>query len=173
MPRFTSKRGMTLAEIMVALAVVAVMITLVVSFAVMLGDRVDISGARLEAQQDMDLLESGAEGWISSMTQSGAAYSADGGNLTAKIGEEEYTLSFVYSSLTGTRPDGSSLTVRTERVKSAEFQVEQNGGDALFFCTVTYEIPQAGSNVPAVETHTFCINPRVGETVTGGANEAT
>lgn len=179
MKKRSKKRGMTLIEMVVALAVVAVMITMVASFTVVLRDRVNVSRAMLAAQQDLDLIESGAEGWITSLTEQGAVFTAEDNKIRAVIakdtGSEAYTLTFANGALSGTLPEGKTVTWGTEQTQAATFSLitEEDGSDVLFFCTVTYEIPQAENDTSAKQTHTFCINPRVGEIITGGTNETT
>lgn len=70
-----NRRGMTLAEIMVCLGVVAIMITMVVSFALLLSDKTRASSENTSAHQDLTLIQSGVEAWVNGVAEHGAEYS--------------------------------------------------------------------------------------------------
>lgn len=158
---------MTLAEIMVCLAVVAIAITMVVSFAMLMSERTKASRARLETQQDLTLIETVAENWLDRMSGLNASFSLSDNrkSVTAAVTETvegveteaTYTLGFSYGSFTGTLPGGETISVPTEQIEGVVFSLEGNGSDVLFFCTVT----------TAEDEITFAINPRIGEIVGG------
>lgn len=161
-----SRRGATLAEVMVSLALVATMITMTVSFTVLITERTKVNAANDALRQDCQKIEAGAEGWLNAiLAKDGAALQAPdpstSNEVTVKINEALYTLKFSYNSLIGTLPDGRQITVHTERVQSVTFEVMENAdeSDQLLFCHVLC----ADQGTP----YTFCINPRVGER--GGA----
>ena len=174
------RRGMTLAEILICVAVVAIAVVMVVSFSVSMGDRTRRSGAQLEAREELELVESLTRSWLNSLLTGGAelAFSAQnsmtevwGDVLTATgtapvEGEPapQYTLRVQYKTLTGTRPGAEDIRVRTERITGMTFFVMQDvNGDALFYCRVTYQVPISGSNQMQQLPHVFCINPHIGE----------
>ena len=169
------RRGMTLAEIMICIAVVAIAVVMVVSFSISMGDRMERGGAQLEAREELELVESITESWLNSLLTGGAKFeeTADWTDAltatgTAPVEGEpapQYTLRVQYKTLTGTRPDAEDIRVRTEYVTGAAFYVAQNGSDTdtLFYCRVTYQIPMSGSNRMQTLTHVFCVNPHVGE----------
>ena len=146
-PAVKSRRGMTLAELMVSLALVAVMITVVVSFVMLLTGHTQSNGQRLAFQQDFTAVKVCVEGW---MTQTaGSALSTDEKSVTAG---EENVLQFKNGVLSG-----GGFTLRTESIEAVTFQLEGENGEYLLFCQVT---PADGG-----ESYTFCVNPRVGEMV--------
>ena len=59
-----SRRGMTLAEIMVALGMVAIMIVMVVSFVLLLSNRTQNNNALQSIQQDRQRIQAGVENWM-------------------------------------------------------------------------------------------------------------
>lgn len=157
---------MTLAEIMVCIAVVAIAITMVVSFTTLMSERTKTSRAQLEAQQDLTLIETVAESWLDRMCALNATFtlSADAKAITATVvetvDEEEietiYTLGFAYGSFTGTLPGGETITIRAERVEDVTYSLKSSS-DVLFFFHVQ----------TAQKTISFAINPRIGETLGG------
>ena len=175
---FKSRRGMTLAEIMVALGLVAIMIVMVVSFALLLSERTQVNSKNLEVQQDRAAIKSGVDACLSAVTAENAVLSlqaADATPLAPDPGENNpeitrsgskvvtdggLTLSFSYGALKGQLPDGKTITVHAESVESMEFYLAKKSAtgetECLLYCVVTGK----------QGTHTFCVNPHVGE---GGA----
>ncbi len=181
---FKSRRGMTLAEIMVALGLVAIMIVMVVSFVLLMSERTQANSKNLEVQQDRAVIKSGVEAWLAAVTKENAALSlqaADSTPLTPDPEEngltitrpdsdaagckvlagDNLTLSFAYGVLKGQLPDGKTITVHAQSVESMDFYLveKQTGGEPeyLLYCVATGE----------QGNYTFCVDPRVGEK--GGA----
>jgi len=180
LPNCKSRRGMTLAEIMVALGLVAIMIVMVVSFALLISQRTRANAENLGAQQDRAAIKSSVEAWLSAVTAKNANLSVEasdpatletdssvpgltitrsGSKVVAKVDGNDMTLSFAYGALKGQLPEGKTVTVHAESVESMEFYLVERipaGGDCLLYCKVTGE----------QGNYTFCVNPHVGE---GGA----
>ena len=153
----TGKKGFTLTELTVVLALVAIVSGMVVSFAAMISARTKLSTARLNAMSDLELVESVTEAWMDSMALSGADISSTVDELKAG----EYNLSFYENTLTGTLPGGEVLTVRLDHVVGVEYTLlENNTGDCLCICTVTLELSSGET-----ESRTICINtnPNLGD----------
>ena len=176
------RRGMTMAEILIGIAVVAIAVVMVVSFSVSMGDRMERSGAQLEAREELELVESLTRSWLNNVLTNDAATEfsvtapdADGWgrDLAVKLGpapgegeqdaRQTFTLACQYKRLMGTRPTGEAIDLRLERVTGATFFVTVDGDDALFYCRVTYQVPMSGSNRMQELTHVFCVNPHIGE----------
>lgn len=153
-PAANSRRGMTLAELMVALGMVAIMIVMIVSFVVLMTGHTQANGERLAFQQDYAVLKSQVEAWMN--TNAGTELTWDDTTdwcQTVKAGDS--TLGLQYNTLTA-----GSYTYRVEAIESVTFRLEVKGEgenrNYLLFCAVT------GVNG---EHYTFCVNPHVGETV--------
>lgn len=148
-PTANSRRGMTLAELMVTLAMVAIMIVMVVSFVTLITGHTRLNGQRLAFQQDYAVLKSQVEAWMN--TNAGQTLDCDGNSVKA----DGSTLGLQYNTLTA-----GSYTYHVEAIESVTFHLEVKGEDEnrnyLLFCAVT------GVNG---ENYTFCVNPHVGETV--------
>lgn len=146
-----SRRGVTLAEIMVALALVAIMIALTISFTTLITGRTTENKEQDTRQQDFLRLEASVESWLKANPT--ALPDGTGKILTA----DTYTLQFAYGTLSGTLPEGKKISLRTETVTGVTFERLESGSEILWICTVTCENS---------DPYVFCINPREGE---GGA----
>ena len=166
-----SRRGVTLAEIMVAIALVAVMCTMVVSFTMLMTRRTRANQISDSMRQDCQKIEAAVEGWLNTMNEEGASIDATiGEERTALLVAEKEgvscTLQFSYNTLTGNlssdaESENKALTVRTETVAKVEFAVLNNDSDCLVICYVTCQNPETQESVE----YTFCINPRVGDSI--------
>ncbi len=166
-----SRRGMTLAEIMVSLALVSIMIVMAVSFVMLVTQRTRANTANDLVRQDCLKIEAGAEGWLNALAKEGASgFSVEqfvepdeeGVKIDKVLKAGGFELSFSYGTLTGTLPEGE-INISTECVKTVLFEVMENDTDFLVFCRIECENTESGKSV----FHTFCINPRAGEK--GGA----
>ena len=137
-----TRKGVTLAEITVALALVATMITLVVSFVMIITERTKANALNDAMRRDCELIESVAESWMN--------------NSSAEDIKELKGIAFYNGTFTaGTR------TVRTESVKDIEFYVLDTSSDILLICTITCA-NRKGEDGPVFK---ICINSRVGDAV--------
>lgn len=152
-PAANSRRGMTLAELLVALALVAIMIVMILSFVTLITGRTQTNGERLAFQQDFAVVKAQVESWMDTNTGTELTWDnqVDDTDWYRSVKAGEGTLSFQNNTLTA-----GSYTYRVETIESVTFHVEEKGGQYLLFCAVT------GVNG---ENYTFCVNPRVGETV--------
>ena len=156
-PLVKSRRGMTLAELLVSIALVAIVVVLVVSFVMLLTERTKASEDNLLFQQDYSMLKTGVEVWMSQVTDVVTAEGGTDGQIDAvmlKSGDK--TLQFKNAVLVG-----SEIAARMEHIGSVTFMLVENADhEYLLFCKVT----KAESN----ESYIFCVNPRVGEKVQMG-----
>ncbi len=152
-----SRRGMTLAEIMVSLALVSVMIVMAVSFVMLVTKRTRANTAADAVRGDLLKIEAGVEGWLNAVAEQ------DVTEQDTLLKSGEYELSFSYGVLTGTLPEGKSVNLPAESVKTVRFKIMKNRTDYLVFCYVECENGESGEAV----SHVFCVNPRIGEA--GGA----
>jgi prepilin-type N-terminal cleavage/methylation domain-containing protein len=159
-----SRRGVTLAEIMVALALVSIMITMVVSFTMLITERTQANAQNDAMRRDCELIRTGAERWLDAVELAGVTITSPADEPVGTMTAGESTLEFRYGALQGVLPDGESFTMRTENVKSVEFKHMVNDTDHLLFCTVTFDDPEGGADVE----FTICVNSRLGEE--GGAS---
>ncbi len=163
MKRTTNRRkGFTLAELAVVLAVLAIVITMVASFDALMHQRRKVSQAKLDVMNDIKLAEALIENFLEenkiSNINNGANDVAD-----TKITASEKVLEFSNHTL----KVGTS-EIMLEKVTDVRFDsfVNDEGKDNIYFCTIEYTLP--GKDVP--ETYTFCVDPSIGET-DGGSGE--
>ncbi len=159
----TRRKGMSLAEICVVLAVISIVALMVTSFTLMVGTRSTVGATRLKVMEDLELTESVLEGWVSRMVSDGAVVTAADGVLSAQKDADTYTVTLEEQSLTAPVPGGQALTVSLSTVTALSVESKHNGSDSIYFCTLTYPDPRGGDGEL---TYIFCINPRIGEELT-------
>ncbi|MBR2938102.1 MAG: hypothetical protein IKB80_06410 [Oscillospiraceae bacterium] len=156
------KKGMSIAEICIVLAVISIAGLMVTSFTVMVGTRSSVSAARLEVMQDLEMAETVLEGWVDNMTGQDAVFVAEEGRLKAVKDTVDYAVTLEDGLLMAPVPAGAPYRVALETVTAIAVEAKHNGPDTIFFCTLTYTDPQGGEEP---QTYTFCINSRIGEKV--------
>ena len=156
------KRAISLAEICVVLAVVSVVSVVVTTFTVMVGTHSEVSTAKVQVLEELEMAETVIEGWVDHMTGQNAVFSTEDGQLKAVKDAVDYAVTLEDGLLTAPVPGGAPYMIALKTVTAITTEVVYNGTDALFFCTLTYTDPR-GSDEP--QTYTFCINSRIGETI--------
>ena len=182
--KLKSRKGATLAELMIVLAVLVIAAGMVVSFSSMMHGAQGISNARHEALQDVRVAESLIEGFIENnegaaqkveIDENGSLKFIDENDKTATLG---FFSSNVVSMINIINYDDSNAQLQLENIDSIVFNIETNAGpeytmrdedgrlyrllfptDVLYYCTITYEVADTSY------TYTFCVNPYVGEGV--------
>ena len=172
--KLKSRKGATLAELVIVLAVVVIAAGMVVSFSSMMHGAQGISNARHEALQDVRVAEALIESFIENnageikIQEDGAGSKGD----VIYIGDTyENRKSFIYLGSDG---DGNALiyviqgegensdikpVISLKSAKSISFVEEKGTNDTLYYCTITYSVADA----PHSYTYTFCVNPYAGE----------
>lgn len=168
-----NKKGSTLAELIVVLAIVSILSVMVVSFTAMFSNRAKANRAKMDAINDIILVEHGLENWFSSLTLLGADFSVDdGGNLIATLNENNYsvTLNRAMGNLVAQMPDKEPIYCPVSAVTKVSFKYLENAGktDDMLVVYVTYEIPFAGDTKVQEFTHVLCVNLHVGDILQGG-----
>ena len=160
-----SRRGVTVAELVVALALVSVMSIVVISFIMLMNSRTKANAANDTVIQDRQIIKAGVEAWLENSLADGAAFSlqADNKSVCSQYDgvENSCTLVFEDGVLQGTYPNGEPLTIRTKSVSDITFQLMMADGskDFLLFCTVIGGEEDLGKKT----SYTFCVNPHEGE----------
>ena len=162
--RIKQKRGFTLSELCIVLALVAVVATIVTSFCLVVHQRSVISSARLNIVNEVNVVETFVERWVDKMSEKGATFSiAEDGTLTATLDGVDYEATFSEGVFNGAVPsDDNGMTFSTTSIDSVVFEVESKNGDTIFFCTATALLPQVNGDAKE-EKYTFCVNSRIGE----------
>lgn len=132
------RRGMTLAEIMICMAVVAISVVMVVSFSVTMGNRMSRSKAQLQARKELEAIESLTDAWLNAVLKDGAAFDYTlevpetwPEAITATVAEQALTLNWQHNYLIGKLPGAYDaenpvppITFRTEYVTGVQFYVK-------------------------------------------------
>lgn len=163
------RRGFTLSELCIVLALVAIVGTIVTSFCLVIHRRSVISRARLDIVNEINVVETYVERWVDKMSEKGATFSiAEDGTLTATLEGVDYEATFSEGVFNGAVPSGENgMTFSTTRIDSVIFEVESKNGDTIFFCTATALLPQVNGE-DKQEKYTFCVNSRIGESFREG-----
>ncbi len=146
-----SRRGVTLVELCVVIALVAILSTMVVSFSVLTSRRSRAAEARLSAMQEIAKIEVVVDAWFGRQEEQANKVTAADGALTR--GGDELWFDAESKTLLGEVSGERVYSLPVEYVTGVTFS--QSG--EVYFCKVTYELPTGGESI------TFCVNPRVGE----------
>ena len=92
-----SRRGFTLLELSIVIALVAIAVVMVSTFCIVTDHRVRESRRSLAVTNDIAVTETIAEGWIELFLSQGADFSVEDQTLIAHVGEDSYKLSFALS----------------------------------------------------------------------------
>ena len=138
--------GFTLTELSVVLAVLAIVLTMVVSFTAMINNSRQISSARLEALQDIQVAETVIERFIEGKSSITFNVNAEETTLTDN---ESNTLTFNKANKTLALSGGATITL--ERVESITFDYYGEGTEKIFYCTIKYNVGNQNYD------YTFCV----------------
>ena len=141
-----SRRGVTLAELTISMAVVSIVAIMVVSFATLVGDSSKDAQSKLDTMTDIALIESIVEGWIDGATDT---IVINGSEMYYGPQDDIKKVSFQRGTLTINR---QRISVG-ENINSVTFK-EQG---SIYYCTIEYTVRGVNDH----ETYTFCVNPRI------------
>lgn len=158
------KKGMSLAEICVVLAVISIVSLMVISFTTMVSARSTVSAAKLKAMDDQELTEVILENWIDHMVAKQAVISVEENTLYATKDGINYTVCLEEDKLIAPLTDGTFLSCPINTVTELRFDHLTSSDDTIYFCTAVYDYPDPRGGTITRE-YTFCINPHIGETL--------
>lgn len=143
------RKGFTLSELCIVLALVAMVSTIVISFCLIMNKRSVISRARLDIVNEVNAVETLIEKWVDKMSEQGAVFGkAEDGSLVATVNNVDYGATFVNGELKASVPDSANeMTFATTRIESMAFDLVSKDGDRMFFCTATALLPQVNIEV--------------------------
>ena len=156
------KKGITLTEICVVLAVVAVVSVMVISFSSLVAGSSGSSKQNLNITEEIILVENLTKNWLNSSATNDTITKTENGLL-----KEGTNCELQFENKTFTYKLGENKqSHKLDYIKNIEFSrvLKKNSNDALYFCKITYLAPKSG-NKKIEKTYTFCVNPFVGEVV--------
>lgn len=151
-----SRRGVTMAELVVVLALVSVISVMVFSFIMLIQHRSRANAANDAVRQDREMIEAGVEAWVKKSVEDGATFTYSEGSVYATYNGVQKSLSFngTDKKLRGFyHPASDMLEIRAQTVTKITFYLMKSSGKNLLFCTVTSEIEDFGGEA----TYTFCV----------------
>lgn len=153
------RRGMTLVELTIVLAVVAIAAGMVVTFSSLVGGYNQLNKARVEAMQEVAVAEALIESFIEKQEPDAVVkIVADSGILGDKLLFDDKFVC-LYSSKAFAMSENQVIFF--EHINKIEFEIESDvdTSDTLYYCTISYRV----SDVDFI--YTFCVNPYAGETI--------
>ncbi|MBQ7330448.1 MAG: hypothetical protein IJW94_01470 [Oscillospiraceae bacterium] len=162
LPARGAKKGSSLAEMCVVLAVVSIVALLVVSFTTMVSARGTVGAAKLKMMEDRQLTKVILESWLNQLTEENAVITADENGLSAAIDGEVFSVTLEEDRLTAAIPNGNPLSCPIHTITGITFDVMSHSGDAIYFCTAEYELPNPSGGV-IQRSFTFALNPHIGD----------
>ena len=156
------KGGFTLVELCITMAIVAILGTMVVSFAVMMGGAVNNSSVEYAFLEEHSQLKEGLSKWIAENDLPGNEFSADINTLTVSGRETVTTVNLARNGDNLEVKAGEMLLGSFENIDGASFFVESG----LVKC-VTYREDKNGGRVES----SFVVALRLGSSKEVGANE--
>ncbi len=162
------KKGATLVELSVVLAVLSIIATMAVSFSIFFSQRVKTTVKANNLMQDVVAVKAVMESWVDDLTQNGATFSCEDSNkLIGNVNDNEYSISLLDDILVGTLTNGGQVSCRVEVIEALTFSIATNskGDQTLYICKAFYNADDI------VEHFSFAINPYVGDLLKGGQDE--
>ena len=166
------RKGATLAEICIVMAVVAIVSLSVTSFATMASGRGTAAATKLDAMGDLEIVEAVVESWILEAAKDPENVINIDPEVSNKITATKNdpvtsgSIMFDQQTLNVTFPGVSDAVLyRLKSITGLKFDAKQNkdATATIYYCTVTYEY--RNGIVTKDQTYTFCVYPRVGEVV--------
>ncbi|MBR2472968.1 MAG: type II secretion system protein [Clostridia bacterium] len=167
-----NRRGFTLAELAIVIALIAIVLAMVTSFIVMIDSSRDLSQVKLEAMQNISVAEAIIERFITDAENNGGTVAFEDKCSDSPENEEYYRLKNsegkilffdkgIHALVSTANEEGKENTLTTlDTVKDIRFRVISNESDRLYYCTITYDI-----GGKSTQEYTFCVNPHAGENI--------
>lgn len=166
MKNFSGKKGVTLAEISIVLAVIAIMSTMVVSFSMACNLWVQQGINRQNTLSAFDTVKNGIKSFVSDFDDEDHVFFVDGTSLCVRdIHSPDslpYYIAYSDGALKGSSPRGS-IAYPAENITAVSFSVVAgSGGNSLIVCTVDYAVPPVNENRnPETGSYKVAVAPRV------------
>ncbi len=151
------KKGMTLAEIVVVLAVIAIVSTIVVSFSLMVNRKSQISRNKVEVVGEINLVEKLVDSWVYQQILSSNELVIEASRITSSNDDE---LSLI---------DNKILGYEVTNIESITFEKYEKNNDMLIICTINYYLLNSAGNKD-INSYVFCINEYIGDIIYTGVD---
>ena len=173
----SKKRGSTLAELVIVLAILSMMTIMILSFTVLCNAWVKLGTHRYNLIQDEQNISELLRNFVESLDEKDYFFhTADSGHsLQARRGDDiEYA--FYYDPETNTvrytLPGDKSGAIPVEKLDDVSFYIRpaKNGGRQLIYCTITFTSPTIDAHAKELQgTHRILVATRAAGSHSGGA----
>ncbi len=161
MEKVNGKKGFTVLELSIVLAIVAIVSASVATFSVMFAKRVNSNNKKLSLMQDVVKAQSLIDSWVNEIyTLNGEIVVLDG-QLVANVSGENYQLYLSNGMLVGKIPTGER-SVELSIVSQIDFSVKEKSGDKLYYCNLSYTFEKDSDQF---KNYVFTVSPRVGDVI--------
>lgn len=152
------KRGETLAELCVVMAVIAIIGVMTTSFCIILNNNSRLTISQNQVMEEMDHWGKTFRTWVSLFDSDSYSFAADGDVLYA-IGEDGSEYSLVLTEdrlLLGQCPDGTAISSSAASVSDVEFRLLENREQKLLIeCRVSYDTYNFAGNLAVTRQARF------------------
>lgn len=158
-----SLRGATLAEMMIVLGVLALISTIVISFVIMSNENVRTSRQKVDALNDIAVVESIMDNWLSSeMKYLSSDYFKDESkkdlDITVNYGDKINKLLFKNGKIQ-CYLNGSEVTYIPDTITKIETIIKnKDENDRIAICYITYELVLSNNDIREY-TYSFVVYP--------------
>lgn len=139
------KRGETLAELCVVMAVIAIIGTMTISFCIVLRNNARLAISQNQVMEEMDNWGKTFRAWVSQFDSESYSFATDGNTLYAICSDgTEYSLVLTENNiLLGNCPDGSAMSSVASSVRTVEYRLIEHRDPSeqslLVDCRVSYQ----------------------------------
>ena len=154
------KKGATLMELTVVLAVLSIITTMVVTFSIFLGERTKATVKSNDLMQEIVSIKAVVENWTNDLSYNDAIFSLE--NSSTMVGEvngAKYYLSLSDNRLSANLSNGENLYCSVTAFDALTFNIQENATQTLFICKAFYTANDT------VQYISFTVNPFVGDVV--------
>jgi len=150
-----SKKGFTILELCIVLAILSIISVLTVSFSLVSNKLTKSTTKKFALMQEIDIVQSFLDDWTGDMNLLSKNF-FDGDRLTVQIEESSYYFEIKDGILNFTHPEKQETSFKFDAILSARFEVITKGEQLFFVCHANFDDQ---------EVFTFFVYPRVGSEV--------
>ena len=154
------KKGATLMELTVVLAVLSIITTMVVTFSIFLGERTKATVKSNDLMQEVVSIKAVVEKWVNDLSENDAIFSIENSTtIVAETDGSKYYLTLNGNLLSANLFNNENLFCTINAFDTLAFNIQKNSGQTLFICRAFY------SSENLVQYFSFTVNPFVGDVV--------
>ncbi|MBE7090578.1 MAG: prepilin-type N-terminal cleavage/methylation domain-containing protein [Clostridiales bacterium] len=153
------KKGVTLAELVVVLAMLAIVSTMVTSFCILINNYHALNRKRAAITERLSGVERTVSNFLFDCEENNRTIAVNANMVTVTSAGETYTLTVSDQTLIAVSPQGETR-LNVKELQSVTFQLKAGtNGKALLLCKATYLPPQVKVN-PTPQAVTYAFYPK-------------